>query len=580
MSAVSEAMGSPVEGSDSPAGQPPGPDRGALGPWARIPWIFGAWAALVAAGPGALWTDGSPWLGVVALGIWAHAAARPGRFALWIEWAAGALGLGTTMFWIHYVSPAALPPAAIGMGLYPALAGWALRRLVGGARLRLPLVVAAPIAWVTFELLRDLLEPPFGMGWLRAGHLAAAHGFWLAGARVVGVEGLSFSMVALGVGAGLALRKRRPLELLPGALTFALVCGLGWLVGPPELAPGPRVLLIQPNFSVYEKQGRLNRNQRLAVKMQLTRAGLDEAGEVDLVCWPETSLPTQLLGPGTLEDIAAGAGFQPWADAGFEPSQLGVLEGLEQRLIEDRILGELPDNTAFLGGGEEWVTADGVLRRRNVLALWQREEQGEAGGEPRRQLGAKVKLAPFGETVFGLERFGWIRNWIAQAAGYLPDFLPGEASSVLVLRGADRSPLRLGATVCFDNAYQGPYLDTIRREPVDLFMMVSNEAWYLRSWEMDQMVAFSKVLAVVSGRSLVRCTNSGVTTVLDPLGRRVDSLRVGGSDREVAGHLAVTVPVPLDRDLPPPPYARWIAPWRWALVGLGLGLAWLAGRSR
>ncbi len=546
-------------------------------PLARVLLVFGAWALLVAAGPGALTQDGSPWLAVLAFWAWSHAASRPGRFAFWIEWLAGSLGLGITLFWIAYVFAVALPPAAIGMGLYAAGSGWALRRLCSGARWRLPLPVAAPIAWVTFETLRDLLEPPFGMGWLRVGHLASAHEFWLAGARVVGVEGLSFTIVALGAGVSVALRERRPAPLALGGAPFLLAVIGGQVFGAPELEPGPRFLLVQPNFSVDQKQGQLDWRGRLDRQIELTQKGLAQAGPVDAVCWPETSSPASVAGPGVVEAVEAGVGFAPWLNHSANPRQLLRLREIEQIYLEGEVLGAIPESTAFLSGAEEWVVHDGIFRRRNILALWQRVAGAD---EPviRRELGAKQKLAPGGETVLGLDRFEMVRDWIFDMAGYLPDFLAGEKSSVLGLERAGKSPVRVGATICFDNAYQGPYLDTVRREPVDLFVMVSNEAWYHGSWELDQMVAFSKVLAVASGRSLIRCTNTGITTVLDPRGRRVDTLLVEGRDRDVAGTLAVTVPVPKPRDQPPPPYARWFAPWRWGLVALGAALAILAGR--
>jgi apolipoprotein N-acyltransferase len=551
-----------------------------LGPLRRAGLVFGAWGLLVAAGPGALSGAGLPWLGVIAMGAWAAGASRPGRFAFAIEWLAGSFGLGATMFWIAYVFQAALPPAAIGMGLYMAVAGWALRRLVGGSAL--PLGVAAALAWVSVETLRDLFEPPIGMGWLRVGHLATAWPGWLGGARVFGVEGLSFSIVALGAGLWGAWRTQGPArraELVAACAPAALVVAAGWLVPAPRVAEGPRLLLVQPSIGVYEKQGRWTAQQRLNHQLELTRDGLGRAsGPIDLVCWPETSAPVDALGSGVADAIRAGIDFVPWrGEERWEPELLLDWPAVERMQIGRRVFDLLPPGAAFSCGLEEWVVHDGYLRRRNALGLWQRE-----GGRDELSFasGAKQKLAPGGETVLGLERFELVRGWIFEAAGYLPDFLAAERSEVLLLRARDGREVHVGATVCFDNAFQGPYLETVAREPVDFFLMASNESWYRGSWELDQMIAFSKALAVMSGRALARVTNSGVSAVVGPDGRERARLRVDGVDREVAGTLEVLVPVPEGgaAGAPKPPYGRYAGALRWLLGLGGLVLAGIYGR--
>ena len=62
---------------------------------------------------------------------------------------------------------------------------------------------------------------------------------------------------------------------------------------------------------------------------------------------------------------------------------------------------------------------------------------------------------------------------------------------------------------------------------------------------MDQMVAFSRVFALMTGRAFVRATNSGVSLVLGPDGRELGRVQdSSGVDRAVAGFGAWTVPVP------------------------------------
>ena len=66
--------------------------------------------------------------------------------------------------------------------------------------------------------------------------------------------------------------------------------------------------------------------------------------------------------------------------------------------------------------------------------------------------------------------------------------------------------------------------------------------------ENDQMIAFSRLAAIATGRSIVRATNSGISAVLDPSGKETARLFVDGRDREVAGTLSADIPVPLAAD--------------------------------
>jgi apolipoprotein N-acyltransferase len=245
---------------------------------------------------------------------------------------------------------------------------------------------------------------------------------------------------------------------------------------------------------------------------------------------------------------------------------------LEEFWVEREILGlresprPFPDG-ASLAVGVLYYDLEGTeLRRRVGIALYD-----SAGG--RSAPAFKRHLVPLGETFFGLERFERVRDLARSAAGYLPDLLPGPTTSVLPLRARDGRTWHASATVCFDNAHVGPYVDALRHGRVDFHLVASNEAWYETSCEMDQMVAFSRTLALLTGRAFVRATNSGVSCVIAPDGRELGRVRgPDGSDRAVAGHGAWTVPVPLPGAAATMPYVRWGR----LVLPLGLGLAAVA----
>lgn len=163
-------------------------------------------------------------------------------------------------------------------------------------------------------------------------------------------------------------------------------------------------------------------------------------------------------------------------------------------------------------------------------------------------------LVPLGETFFGMERFGWVRDLAQSAAGYVPDLVPGQETGRIPIRGRDGRTWTVSGSVCFDNAHPWSYVDALADGPVDFHLVASNEAWYETSCEMDQMVAFSRVYALMTGRAFVRATNSGVSLVMGPDGTELGRVRdEHGGDRAVAGFGAWTVPVPAPESRGPPP---------------------------
>ena len=546
---------------------PPLPD---LAPGRRALFVFSAWGALVAASPGVLAPSGAPLLAGVAMVLWSGAAVRPGRRAFLVEWLAAALALGGLMHWLAYISPFVVPPAGIGMGLYMAAAGALARALAP----RMPIALAAALAWTSLETLRDLIEPPFGMGWIRLAHCVCDVDLLVGSARVWGPAGLSFVVVAVGAslaGAWRAVvekhRGRALLELGCGAGALLLAVALRFLVPAPATEAGPTLLLVQPDISQARKQSDPDPRSLMRDQVILSREG-QSAGPVDLVVWSETMVRFEIASPDAVEAAAAGVQFDDWQGWREDPvAWFESLAEIERLWVEDGIFGKriggfagggaLLEGTSFLGGIEEWRALDGRLRRFNVASLWTPD------GE--RSTAAKTHLVPLGESTLGFERFEPVRRWIDAMAGYTPDFASSPTSSLTFEDRAGRA-WRMGMAICFDNAFIEAFPGD-----VDFHVVLSNEAWYRRSIELDQMIAFTRLAAAASGRAVARSTNSGVSGLIDPEGRELARLTVDGDDREVRGTLRVQVPVPSDPSSSTP-FATLRPLWRsaWALLGLGL----------
>lgn len=553
-----------------------------------------AFGLLFLASPGILSRAGSALLACAGLCVWALVCSRTRRRAFWLDWAASGIGLALLLVWSAYVWIGILLFIALVPGLYVACAGVLLRALSR----RFPLALAAPAAWVACETLRYVIEPPFGFGWMRLGTYLHDVPFLAGGARVVGVGGLSFVIAAIGGGAADAIKACVPSLKDAGAtwrLRSSAVCALvpacvvavlAYTTEPPATQPGPRVLLVQPAFEQHRKMQAQDPQDLFFDSCRQTVQALargKRAGEPvpDLVAWGETVYPLGLAEPGLMEAYERGARSVSWAREPMGPPAIEGMNAAEAAWIRGVLFGQhesraidavLPQGTSFLSGVEYYAAIGNEIRRMNAVVLW------DASGQ-RSGVGGKVHLVPGAEHLCGLERAAWVRSLAFEIAGYLPDLAAFETTQVLRLAGRDGRSWGFGVSVCFDNTFDGPYTAPLRAGPLDFHLVCSNEAWYEQSFEYDQMVAFSRLIAITTGRSIVRATNAGVTIVIGPDGREIDRLTIGGEDRMVAGALSVTVPVPSAGDRAPvPPYVRW----EWGLLALWIllpvALLWLAQR--
>lgn len=562
-----------------------------LAPLARLGCVLGAWALFFLASPGVVCSDGSLLLALAAAAVWVWAASRPGRKALLIEWLAAAIGLSAISWWTTYVLLITLLAVALVPALYVALSGVLLRRL---AR-RWPLALAAPAAWMALETLRGWVEPPLGFGWLRLAHHATAHDWLVGSARVWGGYGLGWAIAALAGGlaaelgarfargGGMTAAGRAPTPhgqaarnwiaraLATGPLALAVVLSLA--TSAPPTVPGPRFLLVQPAF---EQQRKMNPDSSAPAELvELTRRASEALPErpgrprADLVGWGESMISVfglSLASEGVASAWQRGLRTLPWDPARSGPwAELDAGERqLVQRLLRERHV--LPAGAAFLSGAEMYLPRGSEIRRTTAAALWGADGQ-------RLGWGAKLHLVPGGETMAGLERWAWVRDTAFELAGYVPDLVPAERTEVVALPVQGMRAVRLGLSVCFDNAFDDPYVEPLRRSDLDFHVILSNEAWYVRSCEYDQMLAFTRLITVQTGRSMVRITNSGVTALFGPDGHELARLVVNGEDRMVGGSLCVDVPIPAaGQEGERTPFVQ-LDPWlRWLCVLLPLAL--------
>jgi len=348
--------------------------------------------------------------------------------------------------------------------------------------------IAPALMWTALEFLYPNLFP-----W-RLAHSQFPLPVLIQSGDVAGPYLLSTALVWASVAAtALVIEKRRG-PAAACAATVAAVALYGWFRIPQieaaiAAAAPLRVALVQGNVSIERKRDAAFFDVNVEQYRSLSE---DVQDAVDLLIWPET--------------------VAQW----WTPTDARVLEP------EQHPFPELRKYLVYGGLAYRWIDAARVEAFNSAFLVG-------PGGE---LLGRYDKhiLMPFGEYLPGGRFFPALKK-LSPATG---DFTAGRGIQTFRLPGVTLGPL-----ICYEDVVTGiPRKMTLAGAQV-LFNIL-NDAWFGDSAGPHEHQALALWRAVENRRYLLRASNSGVTSIIDPLGRVVDEL---GTFRE--GVLVGTVH-PLD----------------------------------
>jgi apolipoprotein N-acyltransferase len=368
-----------------------------------------------------------------------------------------------------------------------ALLAWGLKRwwMAGGKPFP-----SLPIAVVFIEFAYPLLFPSF-----------LANSFWqlpvvLQVCDLGGPLLLSAVVVTFSVALYLVLRWAIFHEPFPRiAAATAAVAVLGTLAyglvrvsqvdADQEDAASLRVGVVQINMGTYQKRHEPGEGLRrhIADSLPLQRDG------VDLLIWPESAYLSVLPakpGSNVYEKVMQRSDV---SGAIHTPLLFGAVR--EDAAGEDKRLRDY--NTAFLVDGQGQVL--GTYDKTYLLAF----------GE----------YLPFGETF----------PWLYDLSPHSGRFTPGSRLDALPLGG-----FRIGVLVCYEDVLPGFTRKLVRAAHPNLLVNITNDAWFGETNEPEIHLALAVFRAVEHRRWLIRSTNSGISAVIDPVGRVV--ARTGLMTRE------------------------------------------------
>lgn len=125
----------------------------------------------------------------------------------------------------------------------------------------------------------------------------------------------------------------------------------------------------------------------------------------------------------------------------------------------------------------------------------------------------KKILMPFGEYVPLAKTFPWLNQLHPFGAG----FTPGIKTNLFKIPFKETRPV-VGTLICYEDLIPGlARVATVKG--ANLLVNLTNDAWFGKTIAARQHHAIAAFRAVENKRTLVRSTNSGFTSIINPLGR-------------------------------------------------------------
>lgn len=430
-----------------------------------------------------------------------------GYFLAGLYWVGHAFLVDARIFgWLLPFAVTALPA---GLAIFTAAGTLAARWLWVKGPLR---ILALAVALTCAEWLRGHVLTGFpwnAYGYALTGQLPLAQG-----ASVLGLWGMTFLAVAIFSSPATFLDERssRRKKLLPFAIAVAalvILAGYG-LVRlarmPTNFVEGVRLRIVQPNLQQDEKFNYALKQKVMAHYLALSdrSTGPQSSGARDVthLIWPESAFPFFLS---------------------REPAALSQIADL------------LPQGAVLITGGVRPADQASNVPIRAYNSVYVVSHNGSI-----LLVYDKVHLVPFGEYLpfqNVLEKLGFLQ--LTKVRG---GFLAGDRHRTFALPNGPRFlPL-----ICYEIIFPGAVVPPGERP--EWMLNVTNDGWFGISTGPYQHLQQARVRAIEEGLPLVRAANTGISAVVDPLGRIVASLPLGQE-----GVLDARLP----KAIHPPFYARY-----------------------
>lgn len=347
---------------------------------------------------------------------------------------------------------------------------WGMGMFILHKRLGVQLLWAAPVTMVLAEWLTPALFPSYLANSLHSRIVM------IQACELWGVLGLTFAATLVGSccyallvwALGRAPFPKLGLFATSGLLTFMLVFGYRTVAQTDAVVAGTErsltVGLVQTNMGIFEKTTHPNEGLKRHREQSLEI----EAQKVDLIIWSES----------------------------------GYYYALEPAVhnVKQQVLGRL--QTPLLFGGMR--VAYGQAGPQMFNSAFLTDSQGELMASY-----DKTHLVAFGEFL----PFGDYLPVLYQLSPQTSHFYRGSHVRPMSFKG-----LRLGTLICYEDILP-QFVRRVMDQHPDILINITNDAWFGESKEPRIHLALATFRAVEQRRFLVRATNTGISAIIDPVGR-------------------------------------------------------------
>lgn len=467
---------------------------------------------------------------------------RPTRWMYRSAFAAGLFFWLISLQWMRLGDPTmyiALVALATYLALYWPLSLALIR--VAVHRMRIPLVLAAPVVWTGLELLRAHLMT--GFAWYNLGHSQYRWIEIIQISDLAGVYAVTFLIAAANAALVLLVPSRwlvkwqllwpaeedSPLHRprLRTQLVSLGACGLliaaslvyGAFRRLDNFPVGPRVGLVQGNFVASVRNDRDDPRDIYMTHRHLT--GLTVEQQPDVIVWPEAMFPYPMyhVEQGTTDEQLQATipeiPLEAWRG------------GHTQQALAD--LADMTDAALIIGASVFVGQPVGYALYNSALLV-----QPEVGVTARYD---KLHRVPFGEYIPLRDQFPFLQSLTPFRGKFGID--RGQQAHAFRYRDWSLIPL-----ICFEDTV--PHL--VRRiahearvnDPDNGACLVNltNDGWFHGSSELEQHLITASFRAVETRTPLVRAVNTGISAVVDGDGVIRDPLAFWDADAELLGRPA------------------------------------------
>jgi apolipoprotein N-acyltransferase len=477
-------------------------------------WLaLGTGFLLFLAFPGAVGFGPVAWVALVPL-LLAIRNVSPGRAAR-LGLLAGMIHYVTLLYWVvivlgrygnlpFWVSVPALLLLALYMSSYLALFCALISRV--WKQKEVLLVWIGPLLWVGLDFIRSFLFS--GFPWQDLAYSQYKSLLLIQTADLTGHFGITFYIVlvnsvtallfilwrdnravarsSLSVLMTLRIRQAWRYAVLPAFCIMLVVMAYNFLryrqiSEEIEVSPKMKIALVQGNIEQDQKWSPAMRLKTIEIYTELSKLALEEGSEPPvLLVWPETALPFL---------ISDNPYFNRLKKQLILKKKIWLLSGAP--FYEKKGIGKLQQATGK------------IISYNSAYLL---TPEGEIGARYDKQ-----HLVPFGEYI-PFSNYLPLPGPLVENIG---NFSAGKPTRPLSCQSAE-----IGVLICFESIFPKLARDWTSRG-ANLLVNITNDAWFGRSSAPWQHLSMAVFRALENRRSLARSANTGVSAIIDPLGRMV-----------------------------------------------------------